>query len=112
MREVLAFVRTALLFFFILWVVFFFVVGIKMVPNDDMYPRMSAGDIMMYYRLDKKINPQDVIVLKKNGTEYVGRRRSLRSIRNCIRITSARSQRSSWKRSAARPSMLSEEKAR
>lgn len=57
----------------ILFVVFYFIIGIKMVPNEDMSPRLNAGDIMLYYRVVPKVNSQDVIILKKNGTEYVGR---------------------------------------
>jgi signal peptidase I len=44
-----------------------------MAPNDDMSPRISAGDVLLYYRIDKAPNAQDVIVLNKNGTDYVGR---------------------------------------
>lgn len=44
-----------------------------MAPNDDMRPRISAGDIVVYYRLNKTPAIQDVVVLKKNNTDYVGR---------------------------------------
>lgn len=64
---------TVIVLFLILWLLFMFVVGLKMVPNDDMNPRLNAGDIMLYYKVDKLVNLQDVVVLKKNGTEYVGR---------------------------------------
>lgn len=57
----------------ILWLLFTFVIGIKMAPNDDMSPAMHAGDIMLYYKFDKDLHTQDIIVLKKNGTDYVGR---------------------------------------
>lgn len=57
----------------LVWLVFTFFLGVKMAPNDDMSPRMSAGDILLYYRIDKQPAAQDVIVLTKNGTEYVGR---------------------------------------
>lgn len=73
MRDVLNLLRTVIFVALIVWALFVFVIGIKMVPNDDMYPRMDAGDIMMYYRLDKSPIAQDVVVVEKNGTEYVGR---------------------------------------
>jgi len=73
MKEFLNFVKTLILLIIILFVVFYFIIGIKMVPNDDMEPRLSAGDIMLYYRVATDVNAQDVIVLKKNDTEYVGR---------------------------------------
>lgn len=73
MRDFLNFIKTALGLVLILWVLFFFCIGLKMAPNDDMYPRISAGDIVLYYKIDKVVNNQDVVVLKKNGTEYIGR---------------------------------------
>lgn len=66
-------IGTVIILFFILWVLFMYIIGIKMVPNDDMNPRMNAGDIMLYYRIDNLVQPQDVIVLNKNETDYVGR---------------------------------------
>ena len=38
-----------------------------------MYPRMDAGDLLLYYRLDRDVKSQDVIVFEKNNTRYVGR---------------------------------------
>lgn len=73
MKEFLGMMRTALVLVLILWLLFAFVIGIKMVPNDDMSPRMNAGDIILYYKIDKRVLPKDVVVIKKNGTDYVGR---------------------------------------
>ena len=73
MKNFLEFIKSAILFAVILWALFFFVVGIKMVPNEDMFPRLDAGDIMLYYKIAKQPVTREVIVLKKNGTEYVGR---------------------------------------
>lgn len=39
--------------------------GITTVKNEDMSPRMSAGDLVLYYRLDKHPVAGDVIVYKK-----------------------------------------------
>ena len=66
-------IRSALILLLIQWLLFAFIIGIKMVPNDDMYPNIKAGDIMMYYRLNKTPNAQDIIFLRKNKTDYVGR---------------------------------------
>ena len=41
--------------------------------NDDMSPRLSAGDLMLYYRLEHTWHLQDVIVFQKDGVEYTGR---------------------------------------
>ena len=73
MKELLGMLRTALVLFLILWALFTFVIGIKMVPNDDMTPRMDAGDLMLYYKLLVVPQQQDVVVVNVNDTEYVGR---------------------------------------
>lgn len=40
--------------------------------NNDMSPRISAGDLLFYYRLEKP-KSGDVVVLQKAGEKYVGR---------------------------------------
>jgi len=57
----------------IIWVIFFLLLGLIVMPNGDMYPRIDAGDLLLFYRLDKDVKSQDVIVFTKNGTRYVGR---------------------------------------
>ena len=59
--------------FVIIFIVFAFFIGIKMAPNEDMEPRISAGDILIYYKIDKTPSSQDVIIFNKNNTQYVGR---------------------------------------
>ena len=41
--------------------------------NGDMFPRISAGDLILYYRLERNYNSQDVILYEKDGTRRVGR---------------------------------------
>ena len=38
-----------------------------------MSPRLSAGDLLLYYRLETKFRSDDVVVFEKNGKQYVGR---------------------------------------
>ena len=57
----------------LLYGMFFIFFGISPVKNDDMKPRVSAGDVMLYYRLEKKILPSDVLVYQKDGKQFVGR---------------------------------------
>jgi len=73
MREALNSTKNLILIFVLIWFMFTFFLGIKMAPNDDMSPRISAGDILLYYRLNKTPTAQKVVVLKKNDTFYVGR---------------------------------------
>ena len=56
----------------LLFVLFGLIFGLNIVSNDDMKPRLSSGDIMLYYRLNGHYQNDDVIVLKKDQT-YVGR---------------------------------------
>ena len=48
----------------IVWVLFFKVVGVTHAPNDDMFPRLDGGDLVLYYRLDNNIRSQDVVVVQ------------------------------------------------
>lgn len=64
----------------ILWVLFFQIIGLTHVPNGDMAPRMDAGDLVLFYRLDTDVRAQDVIVVEVETpdnpgvkTMYVGR---------------------------------------
>ncbi len=52
-------------FILVLWVLFFQIVGIVICPTTDMHPRIDSGDMVLYFRLDKDVRAQDVIVLQK-----------------------------------------------
>ena len=52
-------------FLLVLWVLFFVLIGIMRVPSADMYPRLDSGDMILFYRLDKDVRAQDVIVVEK-----------------------------------------------
>ena len=62
-------------FLLIVWVLFFFIIGLIRMPNGDMYPRIDAGDLVMFYRLDKDVRAQDIIVIEKNIPEIEGKQR-------------------------------------
>ena len=47
--------------------------GITPMANDDMAPRISAGDLLLYYRLANDWATGDVMVFEKDGEQYVGR---------------------------------------
>ena len=68
-----SFIKHALIFILTVYVMFGWIVGVTTCPNGDMYPRIDSGDLLLYYRLDKKPQSQDVIVFIKNDTRYVGR---------------------------------------
>ena len=59
------FILRLLVFLAIVWVLFFKVVGLTHMPNEDMYPRIDAGDLVLFYRLSNNIKAQDIVVLEK-----------------------------------------------
>ena len=58
----------------VIFVVLFGVIfGVTPMRDNDMMPRIGAGDLILYNRLDKQMNNQDVCVYEKDGQQYVGR---------------------------------------
>ena len=57
----------------LLWILFGWVFGLTAMQNDDMLPRISAGDLLLYYRLEDSWIAGDVAVFEKEGEQYVGR---------------------------------------
>ena len=49
----------------VIYILFFHLVGVIVMPNADMYPRIDAGDMVLFYRLERNIHAQDVIVFRK-----------------------------------------------
>ena len=41
--------------------------GVTPMENDDMAPRISAGDLLLYYRLADDLVTADVLVFQKDG---------------------------------------------
>ena len=72
-RELQSFFCRLVLLLLLFWILFGIVFGIKPMANDDMAPRISAGDLMLFYRLDKNLSSGDVVLLKKDAKWYTGR---------------------------------------
>ena len=68
-RHYQTFILRLALILIVLWVLLFKIIGITHMPSDDMYPRLDAGDLVMFYRLDKDVQSQDIIVLEKKTPE-------------------------------------------
>lgn len=62
LRDIL--IRLGLLLL-VMYILFFHLVGLTVMPSADMYPRIDAGDLVMYYRLEHTFHAQDVIVFEK-----------------------------------------------
>ena len=73
MTPVQLFLLNALIAVLAIWLMFGYIFGITSAPTGDMYPRIDSGDLLLYYRLDRDFKAQDVVVLRKNNTEYIGR---------------------------------------
>ena len=73
MNPIQNFLLNFLIVITVFWFLFGFVIGVMNTPNDDMSPNIKAKDLLMYYRLDNRYRSQDIIVLSKNDTSYVGR---------------------------------------
>lgn len=72
-EEIVMFLRNLAVMVLTLIVMFGVVFGFYRVSDNAMSPRVSAGDLLLYYRLEKQLRTQDVVVLKKEGKRYVGR---------------------------------------
>ena len=60
--------RTAMLAL-VLYILFFHIVGLTSLNRADMVPRMDAGDLALFYRLDTAWKAQDVVVIDKAVTK-------------------------------------------
>lgn len=52
----------------IIYVLFFHLVGIIKMPTADMYPRLDEGDLILFFRMEKNVRAQDIIVVQKDVT--------------------------------------------
>lgn len=71
--EVYSFAQRLIMLILVFGILFGFVFGIRPMPNADMSPRISAGDLMLFFRLDNEFHNGDVVVIKKNGRWYTSR---------------------------------------
>lgn len=72
-EEIISFITKLVWMALLLAVLFGGIFGITSMKNYDMMPRISSGDLVLYYRLEQKLHSQDVVVLEKDGVQYIGR---------------------------------------
>jgi len=72
-EEISTFLTRLFMMALFLYVVFGRIYGLGLVENDDMKPRMSGGDLMLYYRLANSWYIDDIAVFEKDGETYTGR---------------------------------------
>lgn len=57
----------------VFWILFGVVFGVTAMKDNSMSPKLEAGDLVLYYRLDRKLADHSVVVFRKDGTQYIGR---------------------------------------
>ena len=67
------FLLHALIVVIVIWLLFGVFLGITAAPNNDMTPSINSGDMLLYYRLDRNAKADDVMIIRKNDTDYVAR---------------------------------------
>lgn len=55
------------------WAIFTFVFGVSIARGETMYPRIRDGDVLFSYRMQRDIRTGDVLAVKKDGREFIGR---------------------------------------
>ena len=64
-RDYQYFLLRLIILLLLLCVLFFKLIVVIRMPTGDMYPRIDAGDLVMFYRLDTNPSAQDVIALRR-----------------------------------------------
>ena len=49
----------------VIYILFFHLVGLTVMPGRDMYPRLDAGDLLLFYRIERNFKAQDIVVIDK-----------------------------------------------
>lgn len=72
-RAALSLLGKALLFAIAVFIIFGVVFGLTPMKGGDMQPKLSAGDLLLYYRLQENYARGDVVLMERDGSQYVGR---------------------------------------
>ena len=72
-EDIWSFFSKLIMMVLLLWILFGVLFGITPMQSNDMSPRISAGDLLLYYRLEDTLRTNDVVVFEKDGKEYTGR---------------------------------------
>lgn len=72
-RALRSFIFRLLALALVVYVLLFHIVGLAMMPNGDMSPRLDTGDLLLFYRLERKAKAQDIVVIDKaTGEDRAG----------------------------------------
>ena len=65
--EIHAFLVKAAIMAVTLWVIFGVVFGVMPMKDQSMMPKLAAGDLLLYYRLDRTPGDREVVVFEKKA---------------------------------------------
>lgn len=68
-----ALLRKIALLAVMVFVLFGVVFGLTPMKGGDMQPKFASGDLLLYYRLQEAYARNDVVVMNREGSQYVGR---------------------------------------
>jgi len=69
-ENILMLVKKNVFLLVLFYALFFHIFGFTRIPNESMSPNIAAGDLLLYYRLDKDYNAGDVVTFVKDGKRY------------------------------------------
>lgn len=69
MRALRSFLLRLISLALVIYFLFFHLVGLTFMPNRDMYPRLDAGDLLLFYRIERNFKAQDIVVIDKQLEE-------------------------------------------
>ena len=68
--NIIMLIKKTVFILLLFYVLFFHIFGFTRIPNESMAPNIAAGDLLLYYRLDKDYNAGDVVTFVKDGKRY------------------------------------------
>ena len=71
-RAFRSFIFRLLALVLVVYILVFHIVGLTLMPSGDMSPRLDAGDLLLFYRVDRKAKAQDIVVIDKVTGEGSG----------------------------------------
>ncbi len=63
-------IRKVIFIVLLFYILFFHIFGFFRIPNQAMSPNIAAGDLLLYYRLDKDYHVGDVVIIKHEDKCY------------------------------------------
>lgn len=85
MKEVRIFVLRCIFLIVFFGIFFGCIFGLCPMKSMDMFPKLGAGDLILFYRLEKNYGNGDLVVVRKNGETYVLRVVAVEG--DCVEIT-------------------------